>query len=519
MTRDAAGYVAVLSGSVPFDKDRCQEDLVSSRLIEFSVDLPAGSGGGTLLAAFWASDLVDGIAVNQSHWVAVIDRRDSSILSAPGCEVDQEGIWAGEAFGLGSLPKESGSFGTFPVQDRRGRREGAYASVQGFELDVVATSSLSEALGSLRQLTLLYWLLVLALGVSTAMAFSFLITPFTRSLAELSRAAEEIGTGELDPWLPVPSSGELGQLTMAFSRMLARIRQMVNQVNQSGRLAVVGQLSAYLAHEIRNPLSSIKLNLQRLRRWAQKGQIPSFCIEPLEISIREVDRLNVAVSGVLELSKAEDSPREVVSLHHLVEEAADLVASRFRRQGVGLSLDLDAEADLVVARPGQLKSVVLNLMVNALEAQPSGGHLEVRSALRTMPEMSGPAVALHFFDEGSGVPADIRDRIFEPFFTTKTGGAGIGLAMAMQAVQDNGGDLSLAPSFSRDTGAEFVVAFPLAPSDARTRRIPGMPAARGVPGEEHVSTAGGGEDPIQLLSPGGLGKVLPDQHEDTEESN
>jgi C4-dicarboxylate-specific signal transduction histidine kinase len=156
-----------------------------------------------------------------------------------------------------------------------------------------------------------------------------------------------------------------------------------------------------------------------------------------------VERLNASVSGVLQLSRSEDSPREVVSLHHLVEEAADLLASKFRRQGVGLSLDLDAEADRILARVGQVKSAVLNLMVNALEAQPNGGAWRSGPSSLGFPRWGargGPALP----GQARG-PAEIRDRIFEPFFTTKPGGSGIGLAMASQAVRANGGELSWSP--------------------------------------------------------------------------
>jgi signal transduction histidine kinase len=248
----------------------------------------------------------------------------------------------------------------------------------------------------------------------------------------------------------------------------------------------------------------------------------------LEISLKEVERLNASVTGVLQLSKAQDSPREAVKLHEILEEAADLVSSRFRRQKVELRLGLDAEADLVLARPGQLKSAALNLMVNALEAQPDGGTLEIRTTLVQMPEMSGPAVSLHFKDGGPGVPAEIRHLIFDPFFTTKNGGAGIGLAMAKQSVEENGGQLELSPSFPSDKGAEFRVIFPLASSAARDE---GNVSPRGhwgtrssrlsdqnpirVEEERQNKTSG----PHFLLTPGGLKTVLPHSDSGPEETD
>jgi signal transduction histidine kinase len=299
--------------------------------------------------------------------------------------------------------------------------------------------------------------------------------------------------------------------------MLARIRQMMAKVDQSGRLAVVGQLSAYLAHEIRNPLSSIKLNLQRLQRWVGNGSIPEFCLEPVEISLKEVERLNASVTGVLELSSAPNAPLEVVRLHGLVREAADLLANRFRRQGVDIILELDAEADRVMARVGQIKSVILNLMVNALEAQPQGGKLHIRSVLSRASRDGNPVVALHFKDDGPGIPSEIRNRVFEPFFSTKPGGSGIGLAMASQAVQDCRGDLYLEPAVSAESGAEFVVALPLAAVEIGTLQdalqMPeawqDMPRGWRRPSRPDPEKPGSGPGhAVHLISPEGLDTVF-----------
>lgn len=466
-----------------------------------------------------------------AHSVVVLEPEGGFVLYADRCEGVQAGSRVDPGSGLGNALEMQKSSGGFWFTEDGSSSVGALTHVPATGWGVVATASIGGVLQPLNRLTTAYWIFVLGLGLFTSLAFSVLIGHFTRSLSELARAAEEVGLGELDPWLPLHTSGELGRLSVAFSQMLARIRKMMAQVDQSGRLAVVGQLSAYLAHEIRNPLSSIKLNLQRLRRWTRSGDLPEYCLEPLEISLREVERLNASVTGVLQLSKNEDAPREVVSLHQLVEEAADLLAPKFRRQGVGLTLDLDAEADRILAGIGQVKSAVLNLMVNALEAQPNGGRLEIRTQLARAPELGGPVVAVHFRDEGAGVPSEIRDRIFEPFFTTKPGGSGIGLAMASQSVRANGGELTLEPSFLVGAGSDFVAVFPLAaleattaasgsgavagrsgaiPSSARKAaggKSPPLDSAGGLGGDEDASREQAGV-PTHLMSPEGLRAVL-----------
>jgi signal transduction histidine kinase len=187
-------------------------------------------------------------------------------------------------------------------------------------------------------------------------------------------------------------------------------------------------------------------------------------------------------------------------------------------------LDLDAEADKVLARVGQVKSVILNLMVNALEAQPEGGRLDIKTNLASSPESGGPILQLHFRDGGKGIPPEIRDRVFEPFFSTKAGGSGIGLAMASQAVQDCMGDLYLEPSLSAEAGAEFVVALPLAAVETAvaTNLDSGLDPWSGVPATWKTSRgrgSSGSSVPSHLMTPEGLKALLALSKEHPEEGN
>ena len=433
-------------------------------LMIFTAELPEHLGPGTMRAAFSPKELMSDDFMDMEASLLLIDSSVNRVLFQGG----QAQHRIGEGLAVPPALNEALSSGlegvrTFHFKGDDGARLGSVAPVPGRPWILVATSSTGTVVSSLNRLVGSYWAFVIGLGGFTGLAFSILIGRFTRSLSELSAAAEKIGKGELAPWLPLPTSGEVGQLTVAFNRMLDRVREMMTQVDRSGRLAVVGQLSAYFAHEIRNPLTSVKLNLQRMDRWARLGKIPDFCGEPIEISLREVERLSASVSDVLQLSRSEETSPEPFSLHDLVAETTHLLQSRFERQGVDLRLDLDAEGDRVLARPGQVKSVLLNLMINALEAQPGGGFLEIRSELVKSRDFTGPVVAVRFKDGGPGISPETRSRVFEPFFTTKPNGSGIGLAVASRAVADNHGRLYLEPSLPENLGAEFVMAFPLAP--------------------------------------------------------
>jgi signal transduction histidine kinase len=308
-----------------------------------------------------------------------------------------------------------------------------------------------------------YWLLIMVFAGAALLAFSAFLRPMIGSLTDLTRAVERVAAGDFRPWVPTPRGDEVGRLTVAFHDMTDRLRDMMAQVDRSSRLAVLGKLSAYLAHEIRNPLSSVKMNLQRLQRWRRAGEIPERYGSAIEISLREVDRLQAAVSNILQLSPREARPREVVALHTLVAEVGQLLGRDFERRRVELRLALHAEGDRVLGDPGQLKGVVINLMLNAIDAQPDGGELLVRSVLRPRGSQGrGPRVELRFRDRGPGISSELRDRIFEPFFTTKESGSGVGLAVASQTVRDHGGEIYVAEPTHPTEGAELVVSLPLA---------------------------------------------------------
>jgi signal transduction histidine kinase len=352
-----------------------------------------------------------------------------------------------------------------------------------------AATGINVFRGPLGRLFRNYWVFVLGLGATAVLAFSLLLRRVTGSMAELTLAAERVAAGDLRPWLPTPRDDEVGHLTSAFARMTDRLRELVDQVDRTGRLAILGQLSAYLAHEIRNPLSAVKMNLQRLQRWHRAGEIPERCGGAIQVSLREVDRLSAAVSNILQLTPGEPREKEIVRVHDLVSDAARLLDSEFTKRGVGLRWELNARADRVLGDPGQLKGVIINLMLNALEAQPDGGRLLILSELHPRPDQgSGPFVELHFIDSGPGIPSAIAGQIFDPFFSTKEQGSGIGLAVARQTIRDHGGDIRLAENRILDEGAEVVVLLPLAavsPEDRKEKTEPRVPVwgeGRGVPG-------------------------------------
>lgn len=455
------GEVLSRAGAVPQDPARCDEGGWSSLA---RVEVPGE--GATWMGGYWVGR---SIGRDLDKRITVVDGEGAIVFSTSCTSAPP------------TLPPGAGEGGTragsFTMEVDGTPTQVAFAGVEGRPWTAVVQANASF-MDPVERMFRTYWWFVLVLAFITFLAFSLMLKRVTSSIEDLTRAAERVGEGELRPWLPPPGGDEVGRLTLAFSKMTDRLRETLEMVDRNSRLAVMGQLSSYLAHEIRNPLSAVKMNLQRLQRWQRQGELPDRCAVPIEVSLSEVDRLSRTVSNVLQLGRAQSQDPERVSLHRLVSECSALLENEFASKGVELRLDLQPGGDEVLVRSGQIKGAIINLMLNAIEAQPEGGALSIRSRLAPG-GASGrdPHIRLHFRDEGPGVPAHVRDRILEPFFTTKQQGSGIGLAVASQGVRDNGGELFLAESTELGQGAEFVITLPLAPmgsdeGDLGGRKLP-----------------------------------------------
>jgi signal transduction histidine kinase len=282
----------------------------------------------------------------------------------------------------------------------------------------------------------------------------------TRLLRSLTAAADEVAAGNFEPAFPVAGDDEVGKLSAAFAIMVEQVREMLRRIQESRHMAVVGQFASQLSHEIRNPLTSIKLNLQSLQRDASAGRIPEDSARPVDICLREVNRLDRVVRGVLSVARTREPTRDSCSVHAAVADALEILRAQIEEQGIDVREDLQASADTVHGDAEQLKGVFLNLFLNAAEAMPDGGTLNVSTETRAAIQGQAPTVRVSVADEGPGVSPELRERIFEPFFSTKKEGVGFGLALAQHAVEKHEGTLALEDG--AEDGAVFVVELPLA---------------------------------------------------------
>jgi signal transduction histidine kinase len=214
------------------------------------------------------------------------------------------------------------------------------------------------------------------------------------------------------------------------SRLLEENLRLERELAERERLAALGRMAATVAHEIKNPLSAIKSIAQVMR---EDEGLRNEYERDLGLIVGETDRLSQSVTQLLSFARKESPAGQPLSVDELVRSVVDLFRANAREQGIILDLQVKVEAELAGKSVSALRDALSNLLLNALQATPHGGKVELIAAA------SDGELVISVQDSGSGVPADLRERIWEPFFTTRQRGTGLGLAIVRKRVQEVGG--------------------------------------------------------------------------------
>lgn len=278
-----------------------------------------------------------------------------------------------------------------------------------------------------------------------------------RFLVRVEGASELLGQ-ELPPveWEPkhAPQDDVADALARRVEQVVGRLQQREREVRRAERLAALGQLAAGVAHEIRNPLTSVILLLETCRKDPAAGGLTD---EDLDLIEQELHRIERSLQAFLDYSRPPEPRRAPADFGAIVRDALALVRPRAEQQRVAINLKLAEKPVPLHADAEQLRQVVLNLLLNSLDALPQGGSVDV--------VVSSPAdgvAELTVEDTGPGIAADQIPRLFEPFASTKDTGLGLGLVVSKRIVEDHGGTIRGA---NRPTGgASFTVRLPVAAS-------------------------------------------------------
>ncbi len=255
----------------------------------------------------------------------------------------------------------------------------------------------------------------------------------------------------------VTADADIHALDRQLQHVLCRVQEVAERLQQHQRemlraqqLAAVGQLAASVAHEVRNPLTAIKMLVEVALRPRERKSLTA---DDLEVIHAEIARLEQTVQGFLDFARLPTPQRSPCDLREVLGQAVELVQLRAQQQGVVIDVDCPQRAVAANVDRGQLNTVLVNLFINALDAMPRGGHLQVD--LAALPEKG---IQLTVADTGSGIAPEMADRLFVPFASTKPTGTGLGLSISLRIIEEHGGRVTAANR--PEGGACFTILLP-----------------------------------------------------------
>jgi len=296
--------------------------------------------------------------------------------------------------------------------------------------------------------------LLAAAALGGLLAAIVLTSRMTRSLRALVGGAEAVSTGDLSHRISRPGADEVGRVAESFNQMTESLQRMVREKASRESLAAMGEFAASLAHEVRNPLTAVKIDLQSLQeRLADDAALTA----PLRRALDEIDRLDATVGDALSVVRRGDGER-VLDVRQPIRAAAHSASPAFANAGATLEVIGEDDPLRVRGDAAGLEQLFLNLLLNAAEALPPGGLAKI-SARRER-----DAVLVRVEDDGPGIPESVRERIFEPLFSTKETGTGLGLTISRRIVEAHRGDLSV--DDNEGGGTRVEIRFPVADADS-----------------------------------------------------
>lgn len=316
---------------------------------------------------------------------------------------------------------------------------------------------------------------------------------YFRPLARLAQRAEDYNEDDEVIFTVRKEDNELHKLSKALNRLLRRVaadketlratvsslekanaelKQAQRDIIRAEKLASVGRLSAGIAHEIGNPIGIVNGYLELLK---QADVSPAEQIEYIGRTENEINRINTIIRQLLDLARPSQSGVEVVPVHEILRDATDVFKFQPSMSDINMEMMLEAEKDTIVADPGQLRQVVVNLILNAADAIASSGNrrcgkLRIQSLLVSKGDGSGeaqkPMLQVIFEDNGTGIPEEHLGNVFDPFFTTKDPGkgTGLGLSVSFMIVEGMGGTIQA--SSKEGQGTTMTLLLPLSESNS-----------------------------------------------------
>jgi len=282
----------------------------------------------------------------------------------------------------------------------------------------------------------------------------------TRPLNRLVEGTVRIAKGDFSQAMVDTSGDEVGDLARSFNEMIRQLlhaRQRMEEANrklvQHEKLASIGRMAATIAHEIRNPLTSAKLNIQKV---VEEERFAEAVKTHLGMSLEGIDQIERFIKELLNFTRVPELSLESWPIEQIVEESLKVVADTLAEKGIVIEKSCAAGLPHVFVDADKMRQVFLNILRNAQEALEAGGRIHI--ACDVVEDGLRKKVRVRITDNGPGIPDKVRPNIFEPFFTTKPSGFGLGLPNARKIVEQHNGTIHLVRK--RGRGSSFVVLIP-----------------------------------------------------------
>jgi signal transduction histidine kinase len=275
-------------------------------------------------------------------------------------------------------------------------------------------------------------------------------------LAQVTERAQAVARGDLTPRPMVAKNDEIGELAVTFESMVLAIARANAELLASERLAAIGKMAAQVTHEVRNPLSSLALNVELLEEeLGERGGEAALLLESIKL---EVERLTQLTEKYLSLARRSRPDFQEEDLGQVVRDAVASSQAELSQHAIRTELSIEPQLPSLALDEAQIRQVMLNLIRNAREAMVGGGELSV-TVRAEHPPNPPDLLRISVEDSGGGMDDQTREHLFEPFFTTKRNGTGLGLAITQEIVEAHGGTIRCERREPR--GTRFVIELPV----------------------------------------------------------
>ncbi|MBN1350527.1 HAMP domain-containing protein [candidate division KSB1 bacterium] len=369
---------------------------------------------------------------------------------------------------LESNPPKDASSSRFVLEDIPAKTTSnsfPHISLEDLGLGVIIQQPTSEAFAPARNMR--YQMIVFTL-VSITLALILASINTQRILSPISKliaGIERFSTGNLDYKIKLVGRDEISMLANRFNEMAIRLLEYQNKLKRTERLEMMHKMSSILSHEIRNPLNSMVINMQIMRREFQKEECDRVKLEKYhQIVASEIRRVDELVNNFLLVARPHKLKKEKYAIDRLLNEVIMQQQAAALHQGIRVERHFEVTNLHLQIDTARIRQALLNIYLNGIQAMRGGGRFIIKLAVRNnvaslLQSDANQIAQIQFIDTGNGIPSDVLQHIFDFYFSTKENGTGLGLSIAQQIIEEHSGRLFAESLMNK--GSTFTIYLPV----------------------------------------------------------